>query len=65
MGSKNIQQMYVKTCIDRSVIVAFSAEPPGVNEFCVYGYHLQKMPFAEDIHNRGLANTHVAVVTNQ
>ena len=42
MGSKNIQQMYIKTCIDRSVIVALSAEPPGVNEFCVYGYHLQK-----------------------
>lgn len=31
----------------------------------INGYYLQKVPFAEDIHNRGLANAHVAVVTNQ
>lgn len=29
------------------------------------GYYLQKVPFAEDIHNRSLANAHVAVFTNQ
>jgi hypothetical protein len=29
------QQMYIRTCIVRSVIVALSAEPPGVNELCV------------------------------
>jgi hypothetical protein len=27
--------MYIRTCIDRSAIVALSAEPPGVNELCV------------------------------
>lgn len=27
--------MYIRTCVDRSVIVALSAEPPGVNELCV------------------------------
>jgi hypothetical protein len=35
MGPKETQQMYIRTCIDRSVIVALSAEPPGVNELCV------------------------------
>jgi hypothetical protein len=37
MGPKETQQMYIRTCIDRSAIVALSAEPPGVNELCVYG----------------------------
>ncbi|KAF3399829.1 hypothetical protein F1880_008403 [Penicillium rolfsii] len=27
--------MYVRTCIGRSVLVALSAQPPGVNELCV------------------------------
>lgn len=27
--------MHSRTCIDRSVIVALSASPPGVNELCV------------------------------
>ena len=27
--------MYIRICVDRSVIVALSAEPPGVNELCV------------------------------
>lgn len=31
----------------------------------INGYFLQKIPFAEDINNKGLANAHVAVVTNQ
>lgn len=31
----------------------------------VNGYYLQKVPFAEDVHNKGLANAHVAVVINQ
>lgn len=31
----------------------------------INGYSLQKVPFAEDPHNKGLANAHVAVVTNQ
>ncbi|KAJ5731812.1 DOC family protein [Penicillium malachiteum] len=31
----------------------------------INGYYLQKVPFAEDINNRGLADAHVAVVTNQ
>ncbi|THC89115.1 hypothetical protein EYZ11_011442 [Aspergillus tanneri] len=31
----------------------------------INGYYLQKVPFAEDTHNKGLANAHVAVVTNQ
>jgi hypothetical protein len=35
MGLKETQQMYIRTCVDRSVIVALSAEPPGVNELCV------------------------------
>jgi hypothetical protein len=35
MGPKETQQMYIRTCIDRSAIVALSAEPPGVNELCV------------------------------
>jgi hypothetical protein len=36
MGSKEIRHMYIRTCIDRSVIVAISAWPLGVNELCVY-----------------------------
>jgi hypothetical protein len=35
MGLKEIQHMYVRTCIGRSVLVALSAQPPGVNELCV------------------------------
>jgi hypothetical protein len=35
MGSKEIRHMYIRTCIDRSVIVALSAWPPGANELCV------------------------------
>ena len=35
MGSKETQYMYIRTCIDRSVLVALSALPPGVNELCV------------------------------
>lgn len=35
MGSKEIRHMHSRTCIDRSVIVALSASPPGVNELCV------------------------------
>lgn len=31
----------------------------------INGYYLQKVPFAEDIHNKFLENAHVAVVTNQ
>ncbi|KAL4986365.1 DOC family protein [Aspergillus falconensis] len=31
----------------------------------INGYYLQKVPFAEDTNNMGLANAHVAVVTNQ
>ncbi len=31
----------------------------------INGYYLQKVPFAEDTHNKALANAHVAVVTNQ
>ncbi|KAE8355435.1 hypothetical protein BDV28DRAFT_146109 [Aspergillus coremiiformis] len=31
----------------------------------INGYYLQKVPFAEDGHNTGLTNAHVAVVTNQ
>jgi death-on-curing family protein len=31
----------------------------------INGYYLQKVPFAEDTNNKGLANAHVAVVTNQ
>ena len=31
----------------------------------INGYYLQKVPFAEDKHNKALANAHVAVVTNQ
>jgi hypothetical protein len=27
--------MYIRTCIDRLVLVALSAQPPGVNELCV------------------------------
>jgi hypothetical protein len=38
MGPKETQQMYIRTCIDISVIVALSAEPPGVNEWCVCVY---------------------------
>lgn len=30
----------------------------------INGYCLQKVPFAEDMHNKGLANAHVAVVTH-
>jgi hypothetical protein len=40
MGPKETQQMYSRTCIDRSAIVALSAEPPGVNELCVCVYSL-------------------------
>lgn len=35
MGSKKIQQMYIRIRINSLVIVALSAEPPGVNELCV------------------------------
>lgn len=35
MGPKETQQMYIRTCIDTSVIVGISAELPGVNELCV------------------------------
>jgi hypothetical protein len=42
MGPKETQQMYIRTCIDRSVIVALSAEPPGVNELCVCVLDLQE-----------------------
>ncbi|KKK16100.1 hypothetical protein P175DRAFT_0552857 [Aspergillus ochraceoroseus IBT 24754] len=31
----------------------------------INGYYLQKVPFADDSHNKGLAKAHVAVVTNQ
>ncbi|KAJ5640290.1 DOC family protein [Penicillium longicatenatum] len=31
----------------------------------INGYYLQKVPLAEDINNKGLADAHVAVVTNQ
>ncbi|KKZ65628.1 hypothetical protein EMCG_08535 [[Emmonsia] crescens] len=31
----------------------------------INGYYLQQAPFAEDTHNKELANAHVAVVTNQ
>ncbi|KAL5040921.1 hypothetical protein BDW71DRAFT_213595 [Aspergillus fruticulosus] len=31
----------------------------------INGYILRKTPFAEDLHNRALANAHVSVVTNQ
>ncbi|CAL5866403.1 uncharacterized protein PFLUO_LOCUS611 [Penicillium psychrofluorescens] len=31
----------------------------------INGYFLQKVPFAEDINNKGLADAHVAVVKNQ
>ena len=31
----------------------------------INGYYLQKVPFAEDAHNKDLANAHVAVVTNK
>jgi hypothetical protein len=27
--------MYIRTCTDRLVLVALSAQPPGVNELCV------------------------------
>jgi hypothetical protein len=40
MGPKETQQMYIRTCIDRSAIVALSAEPPGVNELCVCVYNI-------------------------
>jgi hypothetical protein len=35
MGSKETRQIYIRTCIDRSALVALSAQPPGVNELCV------------------------------
>jgi hypothetical protein len=35
--------MYVRICIDRSVLVALSAQPPGVNELCVCVYHGELM----------------------
>jgi hypothetical protein len=35
MGSKETRQMYIRTYIGRSVLVALSALPPGVNELCV------------------------------
>ncbi|OJD16312.1 hypothetical protein AJ78_03524 [Emergomyces pasteurianus Ep9510] len=31
----------------------------------INGYCLQKVPFVEDTHNEGLADAHIAVVTNQ
>ncbi|KAJ5678681.1 DOC family protein [Penicillium macrosclerotiorum] len=31
----------------------------------INGYYLQKVPFADDLHNKDLANAHVVVVTNQ
>ncbi|KAL4780180.1 DOC family protein [Aspergillus varians] len=31
----------------------------------INGYYLQKVPFADDTQNRGLANAHVAFVTNR
>lgn len=39
MGPKEIEQMYIRTCVDGSVIVALLAEPPGVNESCVCTLH--------------------------
>ena len=39
MGSKEIQQMYIRIRVDSLVIVALSAEPPGVNENCVCVSH--------------------------
>lgn len=34
MGSKEIQQIYIRLRVDRLVIVALPAEPPGVHELC-------------------------------
>ncbi|KAL4941515.1 hypothetical protein BDV06DRAFT_223048 [Aspergillus oleicola] len=31
----------------------------------INGYYLQKVPFADDEHNKRLADAHVAIVTNQ
>lgn len=31
----------------------------------INGYSLQQVPLAEDAHNKGLADAHVAVITNQ
>jgi hypothetical protein len=35
MGSKEIRRIPKHACIGRLVIVALSAQPPGVNELCV------------------------------
>jgi hypothetical protein len=35
MGSKETRRMYTRTYIDRPVIVALLAQPPGVDELCV------------------------------
>ena len=35
MGSKETRQMFKYACTGRLVIVALSAQPPGVNELCV------------------------------
>ena len=35
MGLKEIPQMYIRSWVDRSMIVARSAELPGVNKSCV------------------------------
>lgn len=31
----------------------------------VNGYYLQRVPFEDDMHNKGLEDAHIAVVTNQ
>jgi len=38
MGSKETRRIPKHTCIGRLVIVALSAQPPGVNELCVCVY---------------------------
>ena len=39
MGSKETRRIPKHACTGRLVIVALSAQPPGVNELCVYPYY--------------------------
>jgi hypothetical protein len=39
MGSNETRRMPKHACTDRLVIVALSAQPPGVNELCVCTVH--------------------------
>ena len=48
MGSKETQQIFKYACTGKSVIVALSAQPPGVNDLGVCMWKIEELKYSRD-----------------